>query len=363
MLHANLNHNYNNLIDGGNTDALVDEIQLSWPSDAWDLRNELLARSPFLSVEVLKEAVNKSILPHAMILEICLANPEATKQENFMGWLKDEAPVQLPTYMLGLIESSWNVQTMRFDLEGAMAVEHNAMSAAHNRMLDLLLNDTTSAPMDTLLLRWQQMPNLGARSGEVAARMRLGQYTEAQQVVQDILLGKHTDAQGAEWQRMGQLLTFLQGLYAVGKDHRQLGTAEVAQLQAIATDAHDLPATWAQNILCFHYGVCLPVSTGGDPNNRAPQQQATDDADEPQPLFRFHPNPAGSFTIVDHQAVDNALCTLVLRDIHGKAVREQELNGPVGQTILSLVGLSSGIYTCELMQGGERLAMERLVVR
>jgi hypothetical protein len=76
--YGNTRYLYGQLIDGGSTDDVVEEIISSWPQDAWDLREYLLSRSPYLSVEVLYEMVERNIMPDAMVTEICIANPDGT---------------------------------------------------------------------------------------------------------------------------------------------------------------------------------------------------------------------------------------------------------------------------------------------
>lgn len=70
-----LRYTYSQVIDDGNTQGMVSEIELAWPDDAWDLRDALIARSPYNSEEVLIAAALKEIMPHAMLLEVLLENP------------------------------------------------------------------------------------------------------------------------------------------------------------------------------------------------------------------------------------------------------------------------------------------------
>ncbi len=90
LLYGNTRYLYDQLIDGGNTDEVLAEIMAAWPQDAWDLRNYLLSRSPYLTVDVLKEMMDKPGFPEAMKAEICIANPDATRQEGFIKWLEYE---------------------------------------------------------------------------------------------------------------------------------------------------------------------------------------------------------------------------------------------------------------------------------
>ncbi|MEZ4738373.1 MAG: hypothetical protein R2818_03220 [Flavobacteriales bacterium] len=47
---------------------------------------------------------------------------------------------------------------------------------------------------------------------------------------------------------------FLQGLHANGKSTAQLTEGDQNELETIIAGQYDRAATWAQNLLCFHYG-------------------------------------------------------------------------------------------------------------
>ncbi|MBK7295977.1 MAG: hypothetical protein IPI91_04610 [Flavobacteriales bacterium] len=87
-----------------------------------------MSKSPYLSTEALFETVSKNILPNAIVLEICLANPEATSKEGFVKWMEYEAPTPMPEYMLGVIEASWHSKTVRFYMEEAIGIHSSNMS-------------------------------------------------------------------------------------------------------------------------------------------------------------------------------------------------------------------------------------------
>lgn len=130
LAYVNTSYVYNTLLDGGNTDGLIREVQETWPQEAWELRANLLGKSPFLSTNVLKEMIEKHIMPQAMEFEICLANPEATKKDGFIKWAEFESTFPMPSYMIDLIAGSWEGKTFRMQLEAEIAQHHAEMSEA-----------------------------------------------------------------------------------------------------------------------------------------------------------------------------------------------------------------------------------------
>ncbi len=104
-LHASLVtalYNHQQVIDDGSTNQMVGNVSETWNDNAWTLRNNLLAESPYLSNEVLRQTGEENILPQAMYLEIILANPEASREREFLEFLQYELANPLPTYMIKL---------------------------------------------------------------------------------------------------------------------------------------------------------------------------------------------------------------------------------------------------------------------
>ncbi|MDR1345896.1 MAG: hypothetical protein LBK03_04250, partial [Bacteroidales bacterium] len=78
-----LQYLYNQHMNSDNTEALLDAVQGEWKDDVWKMRQELSEISPFVDEKVLRELAMNNLLPQALLLEICLANPDATKNPDF----------------------------------------------------------------------------------------------------------------------------------------------------------------------------------------------------------------------------------------------------------------------------------------
>jgi len=82
---------YESLQDGGDTEGLKTEVETAWPDDTWELRAELLGKSPHLSAEVLKTAADKTeVLPESIIFEIMAANPDELRNDELLKYLEDK---------------------------------------------------------------------------------------------------------------------------------------------------------------------------------------------------------------------------------------------------------------------------------
>ncbi|MEO1452080.1 MAG: hypothetical protein AAFV07_21285, partial [Bacteroidota bacterium] len=144
LAYTNVLHSYQQLIDGGSTSQMLSQIQGSWSDEAWTLRNALIAESPYLSTEALIGAAMEGVLPHAMLLEVCLANPEATREEGFISILETEIPNPLPGYMLDMIVANWSARTPRSTLEENMAYWSHLYHRTSNALIRDLSADSLS---------------------------------------------------------------------------------------------------------------------------------------------------------------------------------------------------------------------------
>ncbi len=365
--YGNTRYLYDQLIDGGSTDEVVQEIMASWPQDAWDLRAYLLARSPYLTVDALKAAMDRPTMPAAMKAEICIANPDATKRDGFIRWLETECKYPLGETLVATIVASWNARTYRTTLEGALAHHHGEMTQAANMLIAHYTSDSTGFPVDSLRMVWQEVRTPIARYAEAALLMEKGEYNAATALVQAIPQEhpRLRPGQLTERDRMLAFIAFWEGVALSGRNEAELDSAEVVQLEALINGAYDGPATRAQNVLCFHYGKCRTPMTGGD--EEAPkalvQQATTTEAAKVEPRLKVHPNPASHWAALDYDLLgepDRAM--IVVRDVLGRPVEQLTVGNTKSQLVLDTRPLAKGLYTVELHNRGELLHTEKLIV-
>ncbi|MFZ1694070.1 MAG: T9SS type A sorting domain-containing protein [Flavobacteriales bacterium] len=367
LAYGNTRYLYEQLIDGGSTDEVVGEITAAWPQDAWDLRDYLLSLSPYLSVAALKEAMDKEWFPDAMRAQICIANPDATKKEGFLDWLRNECLYPLPEYMLASIVASWESQTYRTALEAEMAHHHAEMSQAANLLIHRHHWDENGAQPAEVRAVWQLLRTPAARYAEALTWLQEGNYTQADAVIRDIPDEHDLKApEMLERQRMRDLIAILLAVHADARSEAQLTTGEVEALQVLIVDAHDRPATLASNLLCFHYQHCRAPLTSGEPGG--PKSRVSSgsrqNAKGSGGMLLIHPNPASSWVAIDYdllgEPVDAAIAIL---DLAGREVKRLKLIEPRLQVVLDTRELSPGSYTVVLNNSGHQLHAEKLIIR
>lgn len=366
LIYGNTRYQYDQLIDGGSTDEVVLEIMSSWPNEAWALRSYLLSRSPYLSAVALQEMVARNSMPQAMQTEVMIANPDATRRDGFIRWVRDNAPVPFPEYMLAQVEASWDDRTYRTTLEEQMGEHHANMTQAANALLQYYGKDTVGEPLDSLRWVWQQVRTPAARYAEALTYMAAGDYGTAAEVVERIPLEHDLKTpEMAERQRMLDIIGLMRNVKDDGRTDAELTTTEQDDLESLIALAHDRPAVWAQNLLCYAYDRCVSWPTGGDGTDwRVMQVEDEPAAFDDGPTMILAPNPATTWCAIGYDLKATATGVSVeLMDVAGRSLARIVLNTSRGQAVLDTRNLAVGNYTVRLQNNGAVLGSKQLSVK
>lgn len=366
MAYLNLKYVYESLLDGGDFDELKETIMLSWPQDAWALRNELMAKSPYLSTDILKEAGLKNTLPHAMYLEVCVANPEATQRDGFTKWVQYEMPNPLPEYMVAQIMASWDQKTWRTSLEADMGWHNGEYQRLNDELITTMLNDTVAQPADSLLARWQLNPSLRARFGEVNVLLGNNRFDEAVALLEGLDADYLLEKQGMQDRNdMLDLIAVIRPVVEGGdRTLMQLEPGELMALEGIAARQPSLASSYARNTLCYGYNICIPPVTGGAGLPKGMLVTLPANSAAPTPVLIAHPNPASTWVAFSHTLpgkVDQARIRVV--DPLGRVVNEMAIGASPGQEIWDTRGTAPGSYLVELYNAGRLTDAQRVVVK
>src|SRR5690606_28757057 len=82
-----LENTYNNLIDAGNTEALILAVNSMNPLKRQDT---LLKIAPFVSEKMLRHIAENNLMTDELLEEVLVANPEALRSEGFLDFLENE---------------------------------------------------------------------------------------------------------------------------------------------------------------------------------------------------------------------------------------------------------------------------------
>ena len=347
---------YNNLKDGGNTEATLSDVETAWPNDMWELRSELLGKSPHLSMEVLKEAAAKTdVFPESVVFDIMAANPDELKKEELIKYLEDkENP--LPAYMIEILQQVSTGTTYKTVLHRQMANYNRLKTRAANDIIRSLLNDTVTDY--TELRNW--LDNVGGiRADEqiIASYLQEGNYTDALTLanMMPALYGFEGD-EITEHNFYMDMLSIQISLAQQGRNIFELDSTEVINLIFIADNSTGTAGAQVKGILEFAYGYeycnCLNISdTSGYKSSGMINQNAF------EKLYGFdisvEPNPAKEWAVFNYTLPDSETKGIIkISDVSGKLVTALTITGKQGQKVWDTRKIKSGVYFFTLNVSG-----------
>ncbi|MEZ5198482.1 MAG: T9SS type A sorting domain-containing protein [Bacteroidales bacterium] len=348
---------FDNLKDGGNTDATITDIETSWPSDMWELRTELLGKSPHLSMDVLKATANKTdVLPDNVIFEIMAANPDELKKEELIKYLEDkENP--LPEYMVDILKQVALGSTYKTVLIRQMAHFNQVKTRAAYDIVRSILNDSV---IDNNEFRdW--LDNIGGKRADeqiIASYFSEGNYTNAMALANMMpSLYDYSDNEMVEHSYFMEMLNLQITLNSGERTIFDLDSTEVNNLIYIADNSHGTASAQAKGILEFahgyHYCNCIGIDTSGYKSSNAFNPDAFEKLYGVE--ITVEPNPASEWTAFNYTLPDsNAEGVIKISDISGKLVATLPITGKKGQKTWDTRQIKSGVYLYTLNVYGFR---------
>ncbi len=337
---------------------------MTWPQDAWALRSELISHSPYLSEAVLLETAERNILPQAMLLEVCLANPEGTRSEQLMRYLEYEMINPLPQYMLELIRANWNTETVRTLMEGSLAFYGENMAFKSDLLLTDMMLDSN--------IRVEDINTLLTRRGTLSDRYQLienyidsAEFTKAENLYDSIplvyTLKPYLEAEHADY------LTYFNLRKNIKQAERSIGELEGSEfeiLEGLANTGTGRASTMASNILCFFYDICrdIPVDNGGA--NASPKMATKPNKiANSQNSIQVFPNPAQNFATFQWKLLNLTENTiLIIKDLAGRTINTELINEKQNHWLWDTREIANGLYLYEVMDGNKTLLNGKIVI-
>ncbi|MBP1645023.1 MAG: hypothetical protein H6Q16_598 [Bacteroidetes bacterium] len=191
-------YNYNNLLDGGSKDELLDKLLDSWEGDVWDLRQAYLDASPYLSPDVLKELALSEKLPLAVYLEVALSNPEGTQKDEYIDFMKSTEGENLLTPTgIELIKGSWDTKTFRATLESNISSKLSDMEEVSRTIIYRIINDSTGVNISNYRDRLNSIRNIEAKYELVDSYIGTKEYNTAETLLNTLLTDPNNEKYNA----------------------------------------------------------------------------------------------------------------------------------------------------------------------
>lgn len=360
---------FESLKDGGSTPSTILDIETSWPEDTWELRAQLLADSPHLSEEVLMEAASRTdVLPHTIMFEICIANPEEMRNERLLEYLaaKDDP---MPQYMIDDLRDGADEDTYKGVLQNEMAGYAYEWGEACTYLLRDIVLDSTGIQYDSLRFWLTKKESLLSEYQIVNSYLAEDDLTNALAHLNDIpnnysLSGKKLD----EYNYYYDLKTTFITAQQQSRNIMQLDSLEVLDLVYIADSSLGLAGAQARSLLNFAYGYAYfekPELTVSGMKEAKVQNKdlQNDNLNNKTHFVMAYPNPASQWVAFDYTLpypAENA--TIFIADVSGRAINSMKVNRAYGQTVWDSQGVPSGIYFYSLEVNGNIIDKRKLII-
>lgn len=339
------------LTDNSDTEGLKTEVQTTQPSQSYELYLDLLSTSPYLSNEVIEEAINKeSVINNAMLRDIMVANEHSAKDDELLESL-DYRATPMPDYMKAEI---WQGKDFSSALE-VLKSRRSFYSQQESRYYSLLKYHYMSDTVDETTSR-SSLINLLENAGRIDARYHLAfkylgqeEYALAEDVFDEIPTAFSLNAK--EYEEYITMLDYYDIRKEMQMNEQSLGAANSQQLDALldlANNGYGLARGYACNVLSL-YGLCdfeLPDDSENkslygldDEYNRMKNLLSN------HPSLTIAPNPARNFITV-HYSISGLMENphVQILTTEGKIVKQIELNKAEDQKIIDVNSLNPGVY-------------------
>ena len=337
---------YNQLIDGGNTEATEQDIENTTSAEIMQLRADMLAHSPYLSLDVLQTLAEENILPQAILLEIILANPEGSQSEEFVRYLQFEKPNPMPTYMINMIKATWSGATVRSILEKTL-MQHQEIMEAKKSEIIMAARVNGSFLTDAELLSWvQKMPTVKSQYELVEYYLANKNYTSANSILTNIPVAFRMTAQDLDdYTAYTNFYNFKKNLLENNIEINNLDSPKIQILKTIAdANQNTFARSMARNTLCFFYNICYPMPHHTF-NSNSSNRMALPTNNQLSSEIKVYPNPAKDYIVFEYSLENgDEAKSLLITDIVGNSIYNTNLSKSKGQYIYNSTNLNSGTF-------------------
>jgi hypothetical protein len=337
---------YMELVDDGNTSALVDEISTLAAAGSWAVYTALIEKTEVLSDKVLISLVHQLNFPTVLLIDLLATIPGASANERLHEELLASGRVLAEADWVA-IKNALPTNTEKLSLERDMTVAKLNYNLAVLRMTNEYYAEYTEQLLNASTDDWK----LPFESMTAC----VGLWARGQQPPAYLL-----DQVSKELEQIGLSSEWLEY-----KDLQQL------RLQMFAREPKDFSASEREFLETYFYSDPLGkglsayvllnefASFEPDPSVWYPTGQAVrskkvlSNTESTEVAFAF-PNPCENYTALRHESLEVYNASFCIRNITGIPVMRGELKKGTQTHVLDLDELQAGVYLVELTLDNQR---------
>ncbi|MFK7755420.1 MAG: T9SS type A sorting domain-containing protein [Flavobacteriales bacterium] len=347
------------LVDGGDTEALTEEVLNAEFSDALVLYYDLMSKSPNLSEQVMIEALEKEYdLPMVLLKQILASNPQAAKSSKVQKGLDDRL-MPLPEYMREEINEGLTWVSQKETLESEMnELRRDYRGLERLEMLTILKDSNIIdkiTPLEALISQ-SDFPETPLE--ECERLIGWNRLSEAQVVIGNVLPSLSIESQ--EFERLSAIDEVLE--YALQLDEETISFETIAaDLTNLAHDPEFTASAYAQSLIEKHSGSYFYEDVFYPQVSMNYRGSESEDNPQKISLLKTYPNPATNVLVIEKQDIPlTNSATFEIMDINGSLFLKQDVNSDT-QQVLDISKMSSGNYYILLKDQGELICKQAFI--
>lgn len=352
------------LTDGGDTQALNETVDEAENTEALNLRNELLSKSPALSDTVMVSATTiEYVLPSLMLKQVLAANPKAAKSEKVQTAL-DSRQNQLPEYMRVAIDLGKNLLSYKEALESQLSQVISERENMINRRIFQLKQEGSTASLDTLetLLVSEAGTKLNRNYQLVNYYLSHANTQEAQNVFTATPTNfTLSSSEQSKYDKLNQLYSIRFNLESADKSWFEMDSIQKNVVQNLAIDSTSTAGMQARVVLSLvdrmDYGVYIPeiITTNYQTNSHN---------GPPEMLFKAYPEVATDYFIIEYVLGENENpeeVSMAVFDDKGNQMKQFDVITHANQFLIECENWQEGVYWCR-KSVGKRVTEQQKVI-
>ncbi|MFN0032360.1 MAG: T9SS type A sorting domain-containing protein [Flavobacteriales bacterium] len=349
---------YDTWIDGGSTEDVLQVVNSTTFSSALETFYYLIERSPNLSEEALRSAIEQYNLPTPLLVQILASNPRAAKST----WVQQELltlPIALEEYQLEQIAMGLNIWTSTENMESLMSGIQTNREAAMRCIWEAIENDSTitdklSAQM-ALLDETTYYTDLLHKINFYVAQ---GNYADARQLTLDADDYHQLSTQDEfDMSRLYLVLEMEEELSQMNSP--TLTTQQITALEEKLTQTSAFVAGKALDLLIAYAGkpYIEPIV------EETPEERSMLANKKPKTTsgLRIYPNPADDLVVVDYPLA--GINAIQVYNSIGQLAYSQNVSMQAKQFALDLSQLPGGVYELKLCSEQQTTVTTSLVLK
>ncbi len=346
------------LVDEGDTESLVDEVETSTSSQTMDIYNQLLNASPYLSDTVVSTSIeNEELLPNAMVRDIMVANTHTSKSEKLMAKL-DERNVSMPGYMKAEILQGKDSLSTKENIEAALSShrvkKHTIINSIQRQYLFDTINPLSSS--DSLVNLYINDDILLSKYKLAFTRLKRKEYTEGSNLLTNIPY--NFSLNDNEFNEYQSLVEYYDILLQADTGNINSDSALSNEFLDIYNSGYGIAKAYARNYLIHHDSIIYnePIAHSNpikstDAEEITNQQLAND---KPQ-FIKIMPNPANDYIIIEYQQEIEGEAIINIIDLNGNLKKEIHIISLMGQEIIKTDKWVPGVYIASIIVNNKKL--------